>query len=125
MMNLAMAILDGNLVADPEIRETKTGKKVCQFSIAMNHEWGNKDGNSSVSFIQIEAWERLGENCNQYLSKGSRVTIQGNIRQDRWVDQEGKTRSRIKIVANSVRFDSTGKSQTDPSVNMEEKQQVA
>ncbi len=102
-----MVILDGNLTQDPETKKTPTEKNVTTFTIALNHEWGSKDGNKTVSFIPVETWEKLAENCSAYLKKGSRVTISGDLRQDRWKDSEGKTHSRVKVIARTVRFDST------------------
>lgn len=105
MNNLDVVVLDGNLTADPETKKTKTGKVVTTFTIAMNHEWGAKDGNKHVSFISIETWERLAENCAEFLKKGSKVTVNGSLRQDRWQDDDGKTQSKIKVLAQVVRFD--------------------
>ncbi len=107
MNNLTQVILDGNLTADPETKRTPSDKTLTRFRIASNHEWGGKNGKKQVSYFSVECWERLGENCAEYLKKGSRVTIQGELREDRWQDQEGKHHSRIKIVAYSVRFDSS------------------
>ncbi|MBI3396298.1 MAG: single-stranded DNA-binding protein [Spirochaetia bacterium] len=109
MNNLALTILDGNLVRDPETKKTKNDKTVTTFSVAMNHEYGNKEGGKSVSYVPVEAWDRLAENCATYLKKGSRVTISGNLRQDRWKDNAGKMQSRLKILAREVRFDSSPK----------------
>lgn len=104
MESLSYAILDGNLVADPELRQTAGGKSVAKFTLAVNDRPHN--GNSYTSFIMIESWGRIAENAAQYLTKGSRVTVQGRIRQQRWADNDGKTQSRIVVVANSIRFDS-------------------
>jgi single-strand DNA-binding protein len=109
MNNLALAVIDGNLTADPETKVLKGDKSVTTFSVALNHEYGSKEDNKHVSFINVEAWDRLAENCGMYLKKGSRVTVQGQIRQDRWKDDRGNTRERIKIVASNVRFDSVTK----------------
>ncbi len=109
MQNLSLAVLDGNLTRDPETKTVKNGKSVTTFTVAMNHEYGSKEGNKSVSFIQVETWDKLAENCAAYLKKGSRVTVSGNLREDRWKDQEDKPRSRHKIVALNVRFDGTRK----------------
>ncbi len=105
MQNLAQVILDGNLTADPETRKTPTDKTVTNFRVAANHEWGSKNGNKVVSYFSVECWEKLAENCNQYLHKGSRVTVQGELREDRWTDPQGQNHSRTKIIARSVRFD--------------------
>lgn len=104
--NLAIAILDGNLTRDPEMKKTKTNKTVTTFDLALNHEWGNNEGNKSVSYIQIETWEKLAEICSQYLKKGRYVIVEGRLRQDRWEDDNGKKQSRIKVLAQNVRFGS-------------------
>jgi single-strand DNA-binding protein len=109
MQNLSLAVLDGNLTRDPETKSIKNGKSVTTFTVAMNHEYGSKEGNKSVSFIQVETWDKLAENCAAYLKKGSRVTVSGNLREDRWKDQEGKPHNRHKIVAQTVRFDGSRK----------------
>ncbi len=109
MTNLAHIVLDGNLTADPETKKTPTNKVVTIFKVAANHEWGGKDGNKSVSYVPVECWDKLAENCGQYLHKGSKVTVQGDLREDRWTDDEGKKRSRLKVVARNVRFDSFAK----------------
>lgn len=106
MKNLAIAILDGNLVRDPETKQTKNEKTVTRFAVALNHEWGAKDGDKSVSFVDVECWDRLAETCAQYLKKGRYVTVTGQLRQDRWKDNDGKSHSRLKIVAQNVRFGS-------------------
>lgn len=105
MNNLSLAVLDGNLTRDPETRTIKTGKSVTTFTVAMNHEYGSKEGNKSVSFILVETWDKLAENCAAYLKKGSRVTVSGNLREDRWKDEGGKQHNRHKVIAQTVRFD--------------------
>jgi len=109
MNNLSIVVLDGNLVADPEIKSVKGDKSVANFSIAVNHEFASKEGNHHVSYFHIECWDKLAASCGQFLKKGSRITIRGELRQDRWKDESGKTQSRVKIVAQAVRFDSKQK----------------
>ncbi len=104
MQNIAQVIMDGNLTADPEVRHTSSNKTVAQFRVAANHEWNGQG--KAVSYFPVECWEKLAEICSQYLRKGSRVTVQGELREDRWEDKAGKKHSRIKVVARSVRFDS-------------------
>lgn len=105
MNNLALVVLDGNLTHDPETKQTHTGKTVTTFTVALNHGYGGDDNNRSVSYIPIETWDKLAENCADFLKKGSFVTISGDIRQDRWRDAEDKSHSKIKVVARNVRFD--------------------
>ena len=113
MINLSQIIIDGNLTRDPELRKTPNDKMVTNFRVAVNHEWGNKDGNKSVSYFPVECWGKLAENCQEYLTKGSKVTVQGELREDRWLDSEGKQKSKLKVLARSVRFDFTGKNKQD------------
>ncbi|MCB1170204.1 MAG: single-stranded DNA-binding protein [Leptospiraceae bacterium] len=106
MNNLAFAILDGNLVQDPELKELSNDRKVVNFSVAANHEFRTKDDNKEfVSYFNVEAWDKQAENIAKYLRKGSRVTVEGSLRQDRWQDDKGNTRSKIKVLARNVRFD--------------------
>ncbi|MEQ8351443.1 MAG: single-stranded DNA-binding protein [Leptospiraceae bacterium] len=107
MNNLSLVILDGNLVQDPELKELGNERKVVNFTVAANHGFRSKEDNSRefVSYFNVEAWDKQAGPIAQYLKKGSRVTIEGNLRQDRWKDDEGFNRNKVKIVARNVRFD--------------------
>ncbi|MDF3821450.1 single-stranded DNA-binding protein [Leptospira sp. 96542] len=109
MKNLSYMILDGNLTADPEEKTIPGGKTLASFTVAVNHSssYGDDSNKDDVSFFEVEAWEKLGENCSEYLRKGSKVTIMGNVKQNRWKTQDGENRSKVKVVASSIRFDST------------------
>ncbi|TGL85544.1 single-stranded DNA-binding protein [Leptospira congkakensis] len=111
MKNLSYIILDGNLTADPEERNVGGGKSLAIFTVAVNHTAGNQESKDKedVSFFEVEAWEKLGENCVEYLKKGSKVTIMGNLKQNRWKSPEGENRSKFKVTASTVRFDSMRK----------------
>ncbi len=108
MKNLSYIILDGNLTQDPEMKNTSHGKSVTNFTVAVNHNTysGEDKEAEDVSYFEIEAWEKMGENCCEYLKKGSKVTVIGNLKQNRWKTNEGENRSKVKVVATSVRFDS-------------------
>ena len=95
----------GNLTRDPEMRYTPAGKGVCSLSIANNRLY-TKNGErvSEVSYFDVEVWGVQAENCSKYLSKGSGVVIEGRLKQDRWQDAEGKTRSKVHVVAEHVEF---------------------
>lgn len=108
MMNLDFALFDGNLTRDPEARTVGDNKKLTTFDVAVNHPSGKED-KDSVSYIPVETWGKLAENCGRYLQKGSRVTVEGSLRQERWQDDQGKNHSRIKVIARNVRFDTPGK----------------
>ena len=93
--------LMGRLTRDPEARATPSGKNVANFSIAVDRI-GSDD---QADFIEITAWERLADLVTQYIHKGSRVLVQGRLRQDSWDDKEtGKKRSRILVTASDITF---------------------
>lgn len=103
--NIAYAVIDGNLTTDPELKTTGSGKKVSTFNIAINHD--TREGeNHDVSYLDIEVWDRTAENCAEYLKKGKKVTILGNLKQDRWKASDGTSRNKWKVIATTVRFDS-------------------
>lgn len=103
MNNFAAATIEGFVTQDPQLKKTKTGKSVCTFSIAVNH-YSKTEEPPKVSFIEVETWEKIAEMCSNNVKKGRRLMIIGNLRQDRWESEDGKARSRIKIVGNEIRF---------------------
>lgn len=105
MNNLNQILVEGNLTRDPELKHTKTGKAVCTFSIAVNRYTKKGDEfEKAVAFFDVTAWQELGENCARELKKGRGVRVIGRLEQDRWQDQDGKSRSRIYIIAEHVIF---------------------
>ncbi len=77
-------VLVGNLGRDPEMRYTGDGTPVTSFSIATNESWTNRDGQQQdrTTWWRISAWRRLAETCNQYLSTGSQVLVEGRMNPD-------------------------------------------
>jgi len=99
--SINQVILMGRLTRDPEERTTTTGKLIVSFGIAVDRA-GQDD---TADFFNVTAWEKLGELVSKYLGKGSRVLVQGRLRQDSWDDKEtGKKQSRIEVVATDVTF---------------------
>lgn len=96
--------LEGRVTHDPVLRKTKTGKSVCTFSIAMNH-WDSKAASQpQVTYIEIETWEKLADLCAEHIKKGRRIQATGRLKQDRWQGDDGKTRSKLKLVTKMVSF---------------------
>mgnify|MGYP003639342712 CR=1 FL=1 len=91
----------GNLVADPEVRYTGSGKAVATLRVAA---FNGKDqaGEAKSLFIDLEAWETLAENCEKSLHKGDRVTFTGTLREDEWKNKEGETRKKSKIALKDI-----------------------
>jgi len=92
--------LMGRLGKDPEGKFTPTGKKVTHFSVAISNRWKSKEGEAKeyTEWVNVEAWGRLGEVCQEYLKKGSLVFIEGRLKTDRYEDK-GETRYFTKVVA--------------------------
>jgi single-strand DNA-binding protein len=106
--NVNVVVITGNLTQDPDLRETGAGTPVCELRVANNASI-KKDGEwvSKPNFFQVNVWGGMAENCNKYLSKGSKVAINGRLEWQKWeseVDGEKKTNSRVVIVANQVEF---------------------
>lgn len=104
MLNKVMLI--GNLGADPELRYTQSGVGVASFRIATSRRWKDKEGQQQeqTEWHNIVAWDRLGEVCNEYLHKGSRVYVEGRLQTRKWQDQNGNDRWTTEIVATDVQF---------------------
>jgi single-strand DNA-binding protein len=97
--------LIGRLGKDPEGKFTPTGKKVTHFSVAVSNRWKSNEGEmkESTEWVNVEAWERLGETCQEYLKKGSLVYLEGRLKTDKYEDK-GETRYFTKVVAQMVQF---------------------
>ncbi len=105
MNSLNSILLEGNLTRDPESRTTPAGTQVCNFSVASNRFYKQNDSfEKETSFFDVEAWARLGQTCAETLRKGRGVRVVGRLKQDRWTDPEGKSKSKVKIVAEHVEF---------------------
>ena len=99
--------LIGNLGADPELRYTQNGTPVTSLSVATNRRWRAQDGTTQEETVwfRVSAWERQAEACNQYLTKGQRVLVVGEMREpSTWTDQEGNARASLEVRARNVEF---------------------
>lgn len=105
------AILMGNLVRDPEVRYTTSKQAVAKFTVAVNRQWKNKDGElkEQVDFIPVVVWGQQGENCERYLSKGSPVFVEGRIQVRSYEATTGERRWVTEIIAQDVTFLGTRK----------------
>ena len=99
-------ILVGNLGNDPEMRHTPSGAGVCEFRLATNESWNDKNGQRQerTEWHRIVVWGRKAEVCSKYLSKGRQVFVEGRLRTRSWEDKEGNKRYTTEIVANDVQF---------------------
>jgi single-strand DNA-binding protein len=99
-------MLIGNLGAEPEMRFTPSGNPVTTFRIAVNRVFSAPEGErkEETEWFSIVAWNRLAETCNQYLSKGQKVYVEGRIHTRSWDGQDGQKHYRTEIIANQVIF---------------------
>lgn len=105
MNSLNSILVEGNLTKDPLLSLTPKGTPVCNFGVASNRYYKQEDElQQEVSFFEVETWSKLAETCGEYLKKGRGVRVVGRLKQDRWQDQDGNPRSRVKIVAEHVEF---------------------
>jgi len=105
MNSLNSILIEGNLTRDPVLSSTPKGTAVCTFSLASNRFYRQEEESKrEVSFFDIETWAKLAEACGENLKKGRGVRVVGRLKQDRWVDSEGKSQYRVKIVAEHVEF---------------------
>jgi single-strand DNA-binding protein len=97
--------LIGRLGKDPESKFTPTGKRVAHFSVAVSNRWKSRDGETkeSTEWINVEAWGRLAEVCQEYLKKGSLVYVEGRLKTDKYEDK-GDTKYFTKVVAQTAQF---------------------
>ena len=104
MLNKTMLI--GNLGADVDTRYTKTQVAVATFRIATTERWKDNEGKpqESTEWHRIVAFGRLAEICSEYLSKGSRVYLEGRLQTRKWQDSEGVTRFTTEIIAREMKM---------------------
>jgi len=97
--------LIGRLGKDPETRYTPSGKKVTSFSLAVDWRKKGDDGETKegADWFNIEAWGRVGEICQEYLTKGRLVFLEGRLKTDRY-EQDGETRYFTKVVISMMQI---------------------
>jgi single-strand DNA-binding protein len=101
---LNKVMLIGNLGRDPEMRFTPSGKPVTSFSLATNRNWVSADGerHDETEWFNVVAWGNLAEICNQHLSKGQKVYVEGRLQTRSWEDEKGQKHFRTEVVANEM-----------------------
>ncbi len=96
--------LVGNLTRDPELSTTPNGVSVCRFSIAVNRNYTNSNGEREVDFINIITWRGIADNCYKYLNKGNKVAVSGAIQTRSYEDKDGNKKYVTEVVADEVEF---------------------
>jgi len=94
-------ILLGNLTRDPDLRDSKSGSKFCNFGIAINEKWGEKE---KVIFLDVVAFGRKAELMEEYFKKGSRILIDGQLDYNSWETDSGDKRNKVSVILNNFSF---------------------
>lgn len=96
--------LIGRLTRNPELRYTSSNIACSTFTLAVNRDFTNQNGERESDFINIQVWKKLAENIKNYLTKGSQVAIDGRIQTRSYDDQNGNKRYVTEVVAENVQF---------------------
>jgi single-strand DNA-binding protein len=106
MASVNKLIVIGNVGSEPEMRFTPNGNPVTSFRVATNWRYNTSQGErrEETEWFTVVAWNRLAEQCNQFLTKGRLVYVEGRLRSRTWESQEGEKRFRNEIVADKVTF---------------------
>ena len=95
----------GRLTRDPELRRTGSGIAVASFSVAVDRDFGGRDGGEKeTDFIDCVAWRQTGEFVSKYFTKGSMIVVSGRLQIRNWTDKEGNKRRSAEVVADNVYF---------------------
>ena len=104
--SLNKVMIIGHVGADPEMRYTQNGKPQTRFRVAANSRWRDANGQlqEHTEWFNVLAWEHLAEVCNQYITKGSSVYVEGRLRTHAFDGQDGQRKYWTQVVASTVTF---------------------
>ncbi len=124
MASFNKVILLGNMVADPELRQTASGKSVCSFRIAVGRGYnrGNEE-EANTDFFNVTAWDRTAEFVSRYFKKGNAILVCGRLQNRSWTDNQGQKRITTEITADEVTFGSSASNGGNPQSAPEAPQQ--
>jgi len=119
---LNQIVLMGRLTRDPELRHTQNGTPVASFSLAVERDFGARDGERQTDFIDIVAWRNTAEFVSKYFAKGRMAVVSGRLQIRDWTDKDGGRRRSAEVVADNVYFgegrrDSEGMSTFSPATD--------
>lgn len=112
---LNKGILMGRLTRDPELRHTQSGTEVCSFTLAIDRDRKDANGEKQTDFIDCVAWNKQAEFVAQWFSKGMMAIVVGRIQSRKWQDQNGNNRTAIEINCEEVSFGETKKNRDSNS----------
>ena len=94
----------GRLTRDPELRHTQSGVPVASFTLAVDRDYKDQNGQKETDFIDCVAWRGTGEFASKYLSKGRMAVVEGRLQLRDWTDRDGNKRRSAEVVAEHVYF---------------------
>ncbi len=106
MVSLNKVMLIGNVGTDPEMRFTPSGNPVTSFRVATSRAYTTSEGErkQDTEWFTVVAWRKQAESCNQFLTKGQRVYVEGSLRTRSWEGRDGQKRVTVEVIANRVLF---------------------
>ena len=108
----------GRLTRDPELRRTGSGIAVASFTVAVDRDFGGRDGGEKeTDFIDCVAWRQTGEFVSKYFTKGSMIVVSGRLQIRSWTDKEGNKRRTAEVVADNVYFGESRRSEGSPAAS--------
>ena len=114
-------ILIGRLVRRPELKYTGSNKAVCDFSIAVNRNYTNDEGEREADFINCQVWNKQAENLCKYMDKGSQLSVEGDIRTRIYEGEDKKNHTYTFVQVNNIEYLESKKSETKKAVVEENK----
>ena len=108
-------VLMGRLTRDPELRRTQSGTAVTSFSLAVDRDFKDQDGERETDFIDIVAWRNTAEFVSKYFSKGRMAVVKGRLQVRDWTDKDGAKRRSTEVLAESVYFGDSKRSDGAPA----------
>ena len=106
-MNNYMCV--GRIVADPEVKELETGKKVSSITVAVPRSYKNADGEYETDFIDCTLWNEIANSTAEYCRKGDMIGVKGRLESKVYEDSEGNKKKRMEVIADRVTFLSSSK----------------
>ena len=112
-------VLMGRLTRDPELRRPARGIAVVSFRLAVDRDFGSKDGSGEreTDFIDIVAWRNTAEFVSRFFTKGRMAVVSGRLQMRNWTDKEGSKRVSAEVVADNVYFGDSKRDGAEPGFN--------
>ena len=107
-------VIMGRLTRDPELRRTGSGIAVASFTVAVDRDFGGRDGGEKeTDFIDCVAWRHTGEFVSKYFTKGSMIVVSGRLQIRGWTDKDGNKRRTAEVVADNCYFGDSKRSNSE------------